>query len=236
MKLRVVPLVKLVSAILAILVLLGVKQLSAIWAEKTANRLAPPPTLPVKVDLPSYDIKVLKRHVRTRLPLYRVHFQQAAEQYGLSWTLLAAQGYQESHWNRKARSPTGVRGLMMLTKTTAASLGVTNRLDPVQSIRGGAKYLAKLRGRLPKDIQRPNRTFIALAAYNVGMGHVKDARTLAVRQGKDPNRWPDLRTVLPLLTDKRYYKTLRYGYARGHETVHYVKRIRAYLSLLERPI
>ena len=113
---------------------------------------------------------------------------------------------------------------------------MTNRLDPVQSIRGGAKYLAKLRGRLPKDIQRPDRTFIALAAYNVGMGHVKDARTLAVRQGKDPNRWPDLRTVLPLLTDKRYYKTLRYGYARGHETVHYVKRIRSYWSLLERPI
>lgn len=238
---------KVVGALAAIAALLAVKQVSTIWAEKTAGalaRAAPVPGAPVKsvatrqapakIDLPAYDITVFKRHLKTRFPRYQKLFKQAAARHRVDWDLLAAQAYQESHWNRKAKSPTGVRGIMMLTRRTAASLGVTNRLDPVQSINGGAKYLSRLEGRLPKKISHPDRTFVALAAYNVGLGHVKDAQTLARRHGKDPHQWQHLRSVLPLLTKKRYYKTVRYGYARGHEPVQYVKRIRTYRLLLER--
>ncbi|RMH06330.1 MAG: soluble lytic transglycosylase fused to an ABC-type amino acid-binding protein [Nitrospirae bacterium] len=186
-----------------------------------------------QTDLPWYDKQRFFLHIQTRLPAYRSHFQQAAQRYGLPWTLLAAQAYQESRWHPLATSPTGVRGLMMLTKTTAADLGITNRLDPRQSIFGGAQYFASLLAQLSKHIPEPDRIWIALAAYNVGLGHIKDAQLLARRLGKNPHSWEDLKTVLPLLARKQYYQTLPYGYARGWEPVQYVKRIRAYRRLLE---
>ena len=185
------------------------------------------------VDLPTFDHRKFLRHTKTRLPQYREQFQLAGEKHDLSWVLLASQAYQESRWNRNARSPTGVRGLMMLTRDTAADLGITNRLDPRNSIHGGARYLARLHARLPRNIQGPDRMFFALAAYNVGMGHVKDAQILARRFKKDPTRWDDLKTVLPLLAQKKYYKTLPNRYARGWEPVQYVKRIRAYRKILK---
>ncbi|MCZ6801983.1 MAG: transglycosylase SLT domain-containing protein [Nitrospirae bacterium] len=186
--------------------------------------------------LPRYDRKVFIKHLKTRFPKYRKHFQKAAKQQNLPWKLLAAQAYQESHWNRRAKSPTGVRGIMMLTRRTAASLGIKNRLDPVKSINGGAKYLAQMQKRIPRAVVKEDRTFFALGAYNVGLGHIKDARTLARRKNKNPNRWGDITQILPLLSQKKYYKSLRYGYARGHEPVKYVKRIRAYHSLLNQRI
>jgi len=186
--------------------------------------------------LPHYDRKVFYKHLKTRFPKYREHFQEAAEKHNLSWKLLASQAYQESHWNRRAKSPTGVRGLMMLTRRTAASLGIKNRLDPVLSIHGGAQYLARMQKRVPRAVYPADRTFFALAAYNVGLGHLQDARTLARRKKKNPNIWSDMTQVLPLLSQKKYYKSLRYGYARGHEPVKYVERIRAYHSLLDERI
>jgi membrane-bound lytic murein transglycosylase F len=159
-------------------------------------------------------------------------FQAAGEKHQIDWTLLAAQAYQESHWDRRARSPTGVRGIMMLTLPTAREVGIKSRLDAQQSISGGAKYLANLRGRLPDEITEPDRTWIALAAYNVGMGHVYDARNLARELGINPDLWHDFRDVLPLLSQKKYYKNLRYGYARGSEPVRYVQRIRNYHDML----
>ena len=123
---------------------------------------------------------------------------------------------------------------MMLTRDTATDLGITNRLDPRNSIRGGARYLARLYAQLPSSVQGTDRLYFALAAYNVGMGHVKDAQLLATRFKKDPTRWDDLKTVLPLLAQKKYYKTLPNRYARGWEPVQYVKRIRAYRNLLKR--
>jgi membrane-bound lytic murein transglycosylase F len=150
--------------------------------------------------------------------------------------LLAAQAYQESHWNPRARSPTGVRGIMMLTQITAREVGVTNRLDPRQSIFGGARYLARMRARLPEDIAEPDRTWLALAAYNVGWGHLKDARELARELGLNPDHWRELREALPLLAEPRYYEELKYGYARGTEPVRYVQRIREYRHVLEREI
>ncbi len=180
------------------------------------------------------DTRRFIRHIKRRLPRYRKLFEEAASRYGFDWTLLAAMAYQESHWNPYSRSPTGVRGIMMLTLTTARELGVRNRLDPAQSIMGGARYLARLRKRLPESIKEPDRTWMVLAAYNVGLGHLMDARKLAIRLGMNPDRWSSLRKVLPLLSQKRYYRTLKHGYARGREPVIYVQRIRNYMDILRR--
>lgn len=178
------------------------------------------------------NTRVFQRKVKTLLPKYQALFEEAGKKHGIDWALLAAQAYQESHWDRRARSPTGVRGIMMLTLPTAREVGIKSRLDAKQSIFGGAKYLADLRSRLPEEITEPDRTWIALAAYNVGMGHVYDARKLARELGINPDLWHDFREVLPLLSQKKYYKDLRYGYARGSEPVRYVQRIRNYHDML----
>lgn len=190
------------------------------------------PTI-LKHQLPPFDTKTFLRHISTRLPRYRQQFVQAAEQYNIPWSLLAAQAYQESKWNRNAMSHTGVRGIMMLTRATARDLGIENRLDVDDSIMGGARYLRRLLQQIPPHISHPDRMYMALAAYNVGMGHLKDARILAKRLGKNPDRWDDLKTVLPLLAKKKYYQTLPHRYARGWEPVQYVKRIRAYKEILD---
>lgn len=182
------------------------------------------------------DNRSFTRRIKSRLPTYQKHFERSAEKYNLPWTLLAAQAYQESHWNPLAKSPTGVRGMMMLTLITAKSVGVESRLDPLQSIRGGAKYLSQMIRRIPKDVLGEDRVWYALAAYNVGMGHLRDAMTLAQQQNLNANKWVDLKTVLPLLSNKKYYKNLKYGYARGSEPVRYVQRIREYQQVLEQAI
>jgi membrane-bound lytic murein transglycosylase F len=182
------------------------------------------------------DTRKFVRRIDSTLPTYRPLFEEAAGVNGLTWTLLAAQSFQESHWRPRAQSPTGVKGIMMLTLPTAKDVGVTNRLDPAQSIDGGARYLRQMVDRLPEEIQEPDRTWIALAAYNVGMAHMYDARGLARQLGKDPNLWVDMRGVLPLLAQKQYYKTLKHGYARGSEPVLYVSRIRNYEDILKRAV
>lgn len=176
--------------------------------------------------------RIYIRHIATRLSKYQELYKQAGKKYGLDWRLLAAMGYQESHWNPKAVSPTGVRGIMMLTRETAGHLGIKNRLDPESSIFGGAKYLAQIRDRLPEEITEPDRTWLALASYNVGYYHLEDARRIAVELGKDPDKWVDLKTTLPLLSRKKWYKKTDYGYARGWEPVRYVEAIRRYYDLL----
>ena len=187
-------------------------------------------------DFDFVDIRAFKRRIRSRLPKYRKLFEEAARIYDFDWTLLAAQSYQESHWNPRARSPTGVRGIMMLTLTTAKEMGIKSRLDPVQSIMAGTRYLYRLRKRIPDTVPEPDRDWMTLAAYNVGMGHLRDARVLARRLGKNPDLWRELREVLPLLSRKKYYKTLKHGYARGWEPVLYVRRIRNYQDILIRTL
>lgn len=179
------------------------------------------------------DIRTYIRRIDARYPKFRDYFRQAAQEYGLPTQLIAAQGYQESHWNENARSPTGVRGIMMLTQPTAEAMGVEDRLDPKQSIFGGARYLARMRERFSDKVTEPDRTWLALAAYNVGRAHMHDAQTLARKQDLDPHRWRDIKQVLPLLSDKRYYRDLKYGYARGEEPVRYVRRIREYQYVLQ---
>ncbi|MGD2271121.1 MAG: membrane-bound lytic murein transglycosylase MltF [Desulfobacterales bacterium] len=180
------------------------------------------------------DVKIFRQRLRQRLPRYREYFETAAVENGLDWKLIAAQAYQESHWDPRAKSFTGVRGLMMLTRETARDMGVKNRLDPAESIIGGTRYLATLHSRLDDRVPEPDRIFMALAAYNVGWGHLEDARKLAAQFGKDPNAWSDVRSTLPLLRLKKYYKKLPHGYARGAEPVQYVDRIRTYHEVLDR--
>ena len=172
------------------------------------------------------------KHLQQRLPRYEKAFRETAKKHGIDWRLLAAIGYQESHWQPEATSKTGVRGLMMLTLRTANAMGVTNRLDPVQSIQGGGKYLVKVHAGLPESILEPDRTWFALAAYNVGGGHLEDARKLAEAEGLDPNKWLDVKQMLPRLAQKQWYSKTRYGYARGGEPVHFVANIRRYYDIL----
>jgi len=178
------------------------------------------------------DMAKFKRRIKLLLPRYQDEFEAAADKYNLDWTLLAAQAYQESHWKPGARSPTGVRGIMMLTLDTAKELGVASRLNPQQSIFAGAEYYHSLYQRIPENVVNPDRHWLALAAYNIGLGHLRDARLLAMRLGKDPDRWNDLARVFPLLSKKKYYKTLKHGYARGREPVSYVQHIRDYHNIL----
>lgn len=177
------------------------------------------------------DTQLFIAAVDHTLPTYLNMFQRYAG--GLDWRLLAAVSYQESLWDPWARSPTGVRGLMMLTLPTAHAMGIRNRLDPEGSIRGGARYLALLHKRIPARITEPDRTWFALAAYNVGMGHLNDARMITERQGGNPDYWIDVRERLPLLRQKQFYRTTQHGYARGDEPVRYVGNIRRYYDTLK---
>ena len=179
------------------------------------------------------DNLTFRHHLNSRLDNYKPWFVEAAEQQQMEWELLAAIGYQESHWNPKAVSPTGVRGLMMLTQNTARSMGVTKRTDPKQSIFGGAKYFRKQFDRIPERIQGEDRIWFALAAYNVGRGHLEDGRVLTQRAGDNPDHWEDVAKHLPKLTQPRWYKTVKHGYARGYEPVQYVQNIRRYQTMLK---
>ena len=170
--------------------------------------------------------------IRRRLPTYQEMFQQAAEKYDLDWRLLAALSYQESHWRQNAVSPTGVRGMMMLTTATADYLDVKDRTNPYESIMGGARYLRALLEKVPEQIPEPDRIWVAVAGYNVGFGHIVDARKLATLRGDDPDKWMDIKATLPLLSKKKWYKKTRYGYARGWEPVRYVENIRSYYDIL----
>jgi membrane-bound lytic murein transglycosylase F len=173
-------------------------------------------------------------HYYQRLPKFQDNFVLAADETGFDWQILAAIAYQESHWNPKAVSPTGVRGIMMLTQDTAKHIGIKKRTDPTQSITGGSRYLMELKERIPDRIPEPDRTWMAVAAYNVGYGHLEDARIITEHRGFDPDKWLYVKENLPLLRKKAWYKKTRHGYARGDEPVRYVENIRSYYDLLIR--
>ena len=172
-------------------------------------------------------------HVADRLPQYRAWFEKAGAETGLDWRLLAAIGYQESKWDPRAQSDEGARGVMMLTADTAQSLGLKDRTDPEQSIYAGARYLSQVREKVPERIPEPDRTWLTIAAYNVGFGHLEDARVITQSLGKDPDSWDEVRLRLPLLAQERWYTLARRGYARGWEPVQFVDRIQRFLRLLE---
>jgi membrane-bound lytic murein transglycosylase F len=172
-------------------------------------------------------------HVLQRLPRLRSWFEEAGAQTGLDWRLLAAIGYQESKWNPVAESGDGALGIMMLTGDTAAELGVKDRTNPRESIFGGARYFAQVREKIPDRIAEPDRTWFTVASYNVGFGHLEDARVLAQERGKNPDSWAEVREHLPLLAQERWYQKAKRGYARGWEPVQFVDGVQRYLTLLE---
>jgi membrane-bound lytic murein transglycosylase F len=172
--------------------------------------------------------------MRSLLPRYRQDFQRASAVTGIDWRVLAALSYQESHWNPLATSPTGVRGIMMLTEETADRMRVSNRLDPRESIMAGAKYLADLMDELAIEIRQPDRLWLTLAAYNLGMGHLNGARQFAVGMKRDATSWYDMKTVLPLMARPEYYARLKSGRARGGEAVILVENVRTYYDILAR--
>ena len=184
--------------------------------------------------LNSQDITAFLKLSNSLLPKYQHLFKQAQETTGIDWRLLAAVSYRESHWDTFNTSPTGVRGLMMLTEGTADLMGVTDRLDPKQSVPAGAKYIVKMIETVPDRIPEPDRTYMALAAYNIGYAHVEDARVLAKRLNLNPDRWADIKKTLVMLNDPEYYTTLKYGYASGGAPVIFVESIRSYQRILER--
>ena len=121
---------------------------------------------------------------------------------------------------------------MMLTRTTAEQMDVSDRNDPRQSILGGARYLRVVEKKIPKRIDPVNRLWLTLAGYNVGFGHLEDARILTERDGGNPDIWLEVKQRLPLLAQKKYYSTVRHGFARGNEPVNYVDNIRNFYELL----
>ena len=179
------------------------------------------------------DVIAFLQRARIILPQYVGLFKQAQELTALDWRLLAAISYQESHWDRFSTSPTNVRGLMMLTEDTADRMGVSDRLDPKQSIIAGARYVLTLKDLIPDRIPEPDRTWFALAAYNIGYAHVEDARKLAQRMKLNPDSWVDIKKTLPLLNKVEYYSTVKYGYASGGAPVVFVESVRTYQKILE---
>ncbi|HZP85699.1 MAG TPA: membrane-bound lytic murein transglycosylase MltF [Burkholderiales bacterium] len=170
----------------------------------------------------------------TVLPRYKRWFKEAQDVSGIDWRLLAALGFQESHWDPLATSPTGVRGVMMLTEETADRMKVQDRLEPRSNILAGARYLAEIRDMLPDRIQEPDRTWLALAAYNQGFGHMEDGRILAQRKKMNPDLWSNVKRTLPLLSVYEHYSTVKHGFCRGGEAVILTENIRAYYDILLR--
>jgi membrane-bound lytic murein transglycosylase F len=174
-----------------------------------------------------------QKRLAARLNPYRPWFERAAAEIGVDWRLLAAISYQESRWDTFAESPNGAAGLMMLTESTARELKVTDRNNPRQSIFGGARYFAQMHRKLPKRIPEPDRSWLAVAAYNVGFGHLEDARVLTQMRGRNPDSWDDVREHLPLLEDPTWHTRVKRGYARGSEPVQFVARVQRFMVLLD---
>jgi membrane-bound lytic murein transglycosylase F len=180
------------------------------------------------------DVRKFFLQTQSVLPKFVPIFKSAQELNDIDWRLIAAISYQESHWDQYNTSPTNVRGMMMLTEETADDLGVTDRLDAKQSILGGARYINILKRQVPEKIPEPDRTWMALAAYNIGFAHLEDARVLAKKMGLNPDSWADIKTTLPMLNKAKYYSKAKFGYANGGAPVIFVESIRTYYDILAR--
>ena len=196
---------------------------------------APKPAKPApqRARLPRRLAADFHSHIDTRLPHLRAPFEAAARDTGFSWRVLAALGYQESRWRPAAVSPRGAQGVMMLMPRTAQKMGVSNVFSPDENILGGARYLAYMKERIPQRIRDPDRTWMAMAAYNVGIGHLEDARIITQMRKKNPDRWSEVRVNLPRLSDPHWHSRVKRGYANGNETVQFVERVTQFAAILE---
>lgn len=210
------------------------------WANRALGQEKPVKTSgKTPADPPHRTARLPKRlaadfhaHIESRLPHLRPAFEAAEKETGIDWRVLAALGYQESRWRPAAVSPKGAQGVMMLMPVTAKKMGVKNVFSPDDNIMGGARYLAYLRGRIPARILDPDRTWLAMAAYNIGIGHLEDARIITQMRKKNPDRWADVRANLPRLSDPHWYSRVKRGYARGEETAQFVERVSQFSALL----
>jgi len=179
------------------------------------------------------EIKTFHKRVQKYLPEYRNIIETQSKKFGFDWRLVAAVVYQESRFDPAAKSMTHVEGLMQVTRATAGEMGIDDRLDPVQSIRAGIRYLHQMYDRFEDIEDGYQRLLFALASYNVGFGHVLDAMAIAGDRGLDPRKWESLKKTLPLLSRPEFYKKTKHGYARGWEPVRYVERILAWYDILK---
>jgi membrane-bound lytic murein transglycosylase F len=154
-------------------------------------------------DFDYVDLEAFHRRLKSRLSRYSPFIKAAAKKHGFDWRLIAAQIYQESHLNPWAKSQAGARGLMQILPNTGRSLGISDLFDPVQNINAGVQHLKNLFEHF-ESAKGKDRLLIALAAYNIGQGHIQDARKLAEKKGLDPNKWESLSETLPLLQYKKY--------------------------------
>lgn len=197
--------------------------LSEALANKLPTRLAKN-YLALPTKLTTYDALSVHKKIESTLPMYEYEFRRAARRGGIDWHMLAALSYQESRWSNSARSPTGVRGIMQMTQQTAEHLGVDDRMDMHQSIEGAARYLKNLRARLPEKIKEPERTWFAVAAYNIGFKHVLNGYRKAREQGLDRTKWKTISDLLPTLYDKPF--------AKGVQAKNYVERVQVFTDIL----
>ncbi|HEV8442417.1 MAG TPA: transglycosylase SLT domain-containing protein [Steroidobacteraceae bacterium] len=222
-------------------VALGLAVLGLPWVARAAGESPPSPrTKPATAKPPSQRARLPRRlaadfhgHIDTRLPHLRTPFENAARATGLPWRVLAALGYQESRWRPAAVSPRGAQGVMMLMPVTAKKMGVSNVFSPDENILAGARYLAYMKERIPQRILDPDRTWMAMAAYNIGIGHLEDARIITQMRKKDPDRWAEVRVNLPRLADPHWHSRVKRGYANGNETVQFVERVAQFAAILE---
>jgi membrane-bound lytic murein transglycosylase F len=200
-----------------------------------AKPAAKPATKPAaqRARLPRRLAADFHNHIETRLPHLRAPFELAARETGLSWKMLAALAYQESRWRPAAVSPRGAQGIMMLMPITARKMGVVNVFSPDENIMGGARYLQYMKTRIPKRIRDPDRTWLAIAAYNIGIGHLEDGRVITQMRKKNPDRWMDVRQNLTRLSDPAWHSRVKHGYANGRETVQFVERVTQFAAILE---
>ncbi len=194
-----------------------------------------PPEVPAaqRARLPRRLAADFHKHIDTRLPAFRASFENAGRETGIAWRLLAALGYQESWWRPSAVSPRGALGLMMLMPQTATKMGVKNVFAADENILGGARYLAYMKERIPRRILDPDRTWMAMAAYNIGIGHLEDARIITQMRKRNPDRWSEVRANLVRLSDPIWHTRVKRGYANGRETVQFVERVSQFAAILE---
>ena len=181
-------------------------------------------------------LSIFLERTEKRLPRFENSFKQSSVNLDVHWTLIAAISYQESHWNPKAISDTGVRGMMMLTQKTAKEMGIKKRTNAEQSILGGANYFQKNLNRLPKEMPKLDRMWMALAGYNLGFVNINLARELTSESGDNPNLWSDVSLYLPVILIERYAKEEN-EFAKHLQAIEYVERIQLYyqtLSILNR--
>jgi len=207
--------------------------LPALGASQAVSAASATDVPPQRARLPRRLAADFHGHISTRLPLLRAPFELAARDTGFGWRLLAALGYQESRWRPAAVSPRGAQGVMMLMPVTAKKMGVKDVFSPDENILGGARYLAYMKSRIPQRIRDPDLTWLAMAAYNIGIGHLEDARIITQMRKKNPDRWSDVRANLPRLSDPHWHTRVKRGYANGRETVQFVERVAQFEAILE---